>query len=120
MSELVVPALQAVSTAGDAYPPLRSVASSALWISRNVKVHILDSLDKHAVLILFGQTNKHAKAEWTAFANYIQQGVACVIVVASKDSSTVSPSLEAHLSALETYALFFWAWEHYTISFLLS
>jgi len=40
MSELVVPALQAVSTAGGAYPPLRSAASSALWIANTVKVHI--------------------------------------------------------------------------------
>jgi len=48
------------------------------------------------------QTSKHAKTEWTAFANYIQQGVACVIVVVNKESGAVSPSLEAHLRALET------------------
>lgn len=49
------------------------------------------------------QASKHAKAEWAAFANYIQQGVACVLVIANKDETPISPALESHLRALERY-----------------
>ncbi|KAF8316783.1 hypothetical protein DL93DRAFT_714405 [Clavulina sp. PMI_390] len=84
MSELVVSTLNDVATSADAFPPLKSAADGALWVANHVK------------------TTKHDKAEWAALANYIQQAIASISLVASKQGPPFTPAFEAHLRALET------------------
>lgn len=104
MSELAVTTLQTVSTSTDAFPPLRSAADGALWVATNVKVcPRCFQQESRKWVSSTAQTSKHAKAEWAAFANYVQQGVACALLVASKDAAPMSPALEAHLRILETF-----------------
>jgi len=72
-----VPILEAVHSAADAFPPLKSAAGGALWIAKALQE--------------FKSSGKDEKA----FADYLQEKVARVIVTANGDLASLEPHVQA-------------------------
>jgi len=88
--------------ASDAFPPLKSASGGALWIATALLVRIFYRLvamaDNAITSCFYLQEYKSSRKDEKAFAEYLQQSIACVIASVVKNGDLAS--LEQHVQRL--------------------